>query len=347
MAKAKASKVGTETFDEIKFMLRAHWTKAWKRDTRLPVCTKRIEELHPSSFPFCGLRYAVDLATVGDEKYFDMPATMEYYVSVGTVAHLVFQKHMRLLKGNGKLNPVMIGDWTCPECGHENLFRPYHSCRKCGSGAITGEVARLSGDEISVQLGTRTTGHTDDLIKIDGRYWVIDYKTSSVRAVENYKKFNRGLPYKHNVNQIETYTALLERKYGIEISGWFLIYAARDRPMTDVAVIGGEIDEERREYIHKQLKISDSTFNAARKYVAPAINNNKPMFKGNKEKVSAFTDKLWEKRLCPSLEFYEKEIRDPYHPCQYAEMGLCFNNTMKQYAKNIFFRTGKQRDDEE
>lgn len=345
-----ASKAGSEPIEEIKFMLRAHWNKAWERTTTMNVCTRRIEELHPSSFPFCGLRYAVDLATSGDAKYFEMPATMEYYVSVGTVAHLVFQKHMRLLKGNGKLNPIMIGDWKCPDCGHENLFRPYHTCRKCESPAITGEVANLSGDEISVQLGSRTTGHTDDLIKIDGRYWVIDYKTSSVRVVDTFKRFGKGLPYKHNVNQIESYSALLEKKYadrGIKIAGWFLVYAARDKPMEHVAIVGAEISEERRDYLAKMLVTSDKMFDTARKHIAPAINNCKPMFKGDREKVVKLTDTLWKNRLCPSQEFYDKEIRDPYNPCQYAEMGLCFNNTMKQYAKNVFFRTGKRRTEDE
>lgn len=330
-------------FEDIEFLLKAHWVKAWKRETLLPTCKKRLDELHPSSFPFCGTRYAVELVqNGGDADMFNMPATMEYYCGVGTVAHLIFQKHMRLLPGNGKGKPIMIGDWTCPDCGHDNQFRPYHKCKKCDSPAITGEVARLSGDEISVQIGERTTGHTDDVIKIDGRYWVCDYKTSSVRAVQNYKKFNRGLPYKHNVSQIKSYSALLEQKYGIEIAGWFLIYAARDNPAQEVAIVGAEISEEERVELRRALKVADRSFNAIRKYVAPAVNNSKPILNGDTDKIDKLVTGLTSKKICSCKSQYEEFIKDPYDSCPLAESDVCFNGMLDRYVKKVFLRVGQE-----
>lgn len=333
-------------FDDIKFSLNSHWVRAWKRHTEMPACQKRLEELHPSSFPYCGLRHAIELAaSEGDSDTFNMSAEMEFYCSVGTVAHLVFQKHNRLLKGGGRDVPVMVGDWTCPSCKRLNKFRPYHTCKKCKSPAIQGEVARLSGDEISVQLGSRTTGHTDDVIMIDGRYWVVDYKTSSVRATQNYKKFKRGLPYKHNVHQIQSYVALLERKYGIEISGWFLIYAARDTPSKEFAIVGAEIDSELREYLHERIVIADKDFHIIRNHVAPAVNNNKPMFKGDKDKVDRLTTRLVKNKLCKSLEYYESEIKDPYDECPFSE--VCFNGMIDRYTNKVFLRVGSSEEEDE
>lgn len=329
-------------FDEIQFLLKAHWVKAWKRETPLPTCKKRLDELHPSSFPFCGIRYAIELVqNGGDAEMFNMPATMEYYCGVGTVAHLIFQKHMRLLEGNGKSKPVMVGDWTCPECGYENKFRPYHKCKKCDSPAIQGEVSRLSGDEISVQIGERTTGHTDDVIKIDNRYWVCDYKTSSVRVVQNYKKFGRGLPYKHNTSQIKSYATLLERKYNIKIAGWFLIYAARDTPAQEVAIVGEEISDEESIELHKALKVADKSFNAIRKYVAPAVNDNKPILNGNSEKLDKLVSGLTAKKICSCKAHYEEYIKDPYDSCSLAESDVCFNGMLERYAKKVFLRVGQ------
>lgn len=329
--------------DDIKIILRSHWNKAWKRETELPVCPKRIEELHPSSFPFCGLRYATELVVnEGDGSVFNMPASMEYYCSVGTVAHLVFQKHMRLIKGNGKDHSVMVGDWDCPSCGYHNRFRPYYKCKKCDSQAITGEVARLSGDEISVQLGTRTTGHTDDVIKIDGRYWVIDYKTSNVRAVTNAKKFKRGLPYKHNVSQIESYAVLIERKHNIKISGWFLIYAARDTPMTEVYISGEELTDEYKEKLYEQLDVADKMFELTRTYISPAVNKGKRILKGNSEKIERLSKKLISNKLCSCEQHYNEDIKDQYDPCPLAESGVCFKpDILKRYTENVFLRVGE------
>lgn len=333
-------------FDDIKFLLKAHWIKAWQRHTELPACQKRIEELHPSSFPYCGLRHSLELASSdGDNKTFNMSAEMEYYCSVGTVAHLIFQKHNRLLKGGGREVPVMVGDWTCPACQYKNKFRPYHTCKKCKSPAIQGEVARLSGDEISVQLGTRTTGHTDDVIMIDGRYWVVDYKTSSVRATQNYKKFNRGLPYKHNVHQIQSYVALLERKYNIKIAGWFLVYVARDSPAKEYAIVGEEIGEDLREELHRKIEIADKDFNVIRTHIAPAVNNRHELFKGDTEKVDRLTARLVKNKLCKSQEYYESNIKDPYDECPFSE--VCFNGMVDRYATKVFLRVGNSEDEED
>lgn len=330
-------------FDDVKILLRTHWNKAWTRETPLPVSPTRIEELHPSSFPFCGLRYATELvASEGDASTFNMSANMEYYCAVGTVAHLVFQKHMRLTKGNGRDNSVVIGDWTCPSCGYKNKFRPYHTCKKCKSPSITGEVGRLSGDEISVQLGSRTTGHADDVIKIDNRYWVIDYKTSSVRAVANYKRFNRGLPYKHNVSQIKSYAKLIERKYNIKISGWFLLYAARDTPMSEIAICGGEITDDIRETLNAELETADKMFETVRTYVAPAVNTGKPLLNGDKERIKKLSKRLIKNKLCSCEAHYSEDIKDQYDPCPLAESGICFKpDVLKRYTENVFLRVGQ------
>lgn len=330
-------------FNQIIMHLQCHWADAWSQYTELEADKKRNEELHPSSFPYCGLRNLHDLVKGGMEAdTFDMSATMEYYCGVGTVAHLIFQKQVRLLTGQ---EGVFVGDWTCPTCKFENKFVPYTKCKKCKSKAIQGEVSRLSGDEISVTLGSRTTGHTDDVYRIAGKYYVVDYKTSSVRAVQARNKWGRGLPYKHNVNQIESYIPLLETKYGIEISGWILLYAARDKPDREFAIVGAEIDDEKRARLHKMIRTSDKLFDIIRTRVAAPLNAGEVILKSDPGRIEKMVNHICERKLCPTLEHYKEEVADPFNPCPMAESGMCHGpsnsdstyliRTIKKYNREI------------
>jgi hypothetical protein len=152
------------------------WDTMWEQERRNPPDRKREEELHPSSFPYCGYRHAMGWLNVGaDPDEFVMGAHMMYYVTLGTSAHLVFQELIgKLTIDEHEVQGEMVGDWQCtnPKCGHLVEFSTYVRCPKCDSDTRY--------EELGVTYGKRTHGHLDGLFRIKYRgkylYFVIDYK---------------------------------------------------------------------------------------------------------------------------------------------------------------------------
>jgi len=203
------------------------------------------KKLRVSGFPFCGLQMAYKKLSRHVPPIDN--AMKSYYCGVGTVAHEVFQ---RWLGSRGSI----YGDWTCTnpkckvtlvECSNKN------KCPKC--------KIEMRYEEFTVRAFKHVTGHLDGIFRDRyGRYWVIDYKTSSVKALES-QKLLPTLPYKKNVVQVETYSALIEREYNIEISGWMLLYIARDDPR-QVKVYGGTTTKEQKAKTIQTIKIYDKQY---------------------------------------------------------------------------------------
>ena len=285
--------------------LSQHWDTAWGQERVGPANKKRNEELHPSSFPYCGYRDAMEKLEWGESETFAMGAMMSYYVNVGTTAHLVFQDFMGQLGKKHEVAGRIVGDWKCLDsaCGHLVEFSTYKRCPKCKGGTMY--------EELGVRYRKRTEGHVDGLYKLHGKYYVLDYKTSSVRAVDHFRRTRKGYPYSSNKFQIRSYAAYLEQQYGIEIEGWVLIYAARDNPKTHYAMCGGELDENDRKWINRYVKVSDEMFDIVRNKVMTNTIDEKDI------------DNLCKYKLCTSQEFYNTQVHDQYNPCPYV--GKCFS----------------------
>lgn len=193
-------------------------------------------ELRASGFPFCALRssYRRCLAKQGKYKTTENFGSM-FYTSVGTAAHLAFQRWMG---ATGR----MYGAWRCT-CGGYKRFSNKNKCNICGK--------EMEYVEVTVAHGKYMTGHIDGIYRdTDGRWYVLDYKTSSVRNVEQAKKTPGKFPYYGNVCQIKAYCALAEAELGIEISGWILVYVSRDAPMFSFKAEADYIsDKEKRQQI--------------------------------------------------------------------------------------------------
>lgn len=248
---------------------------------------KRDSELHPSGFPYCGLRdgyqrLGLRLTDFLVFRKFDD----DFYLNIGTVAHSALQ----LWLGESK---KMYGDWKCLSCGRLHAFQiKPRRCIKCRS-------KRFDYHEIGGKFGQNVYWHSDGLFKdSNGKWWVIDYKTSAVSAIQDHKKTGVRFPYKTNKIQIETYCVLLEQKLGIKISGWMLKYVSRDYPRFHNVTVAEKFTSERRELVTKHLKLSDKIFPIAR------------------EATDAETfDKLARHKLCSSKAYYLESIHNEYDPC--------------------------------
>lgn len=269
----------------------------------------RYNELHPSSYPYCGLRQAYSEVADLPPKKFDFYG--EYYTGVGTTTHELLQRYMGY---KGKV----IGFWKCRKCFVSTTStKPKVAPDKCSQ--CKHDVFEYLEAPIAYKKYTR--GHIDGIIKIDGKYYIIDYKTTSKEKNEKHRQFKNVYPYKYNVSQIESYVYYFEKQYGIKISGWFLIYVNRDNCTKDFIVEGKLMSSSDKETLGKKLKIYEKQFS----YV----------MKMRKKVKDEYWKYLIKTKPCSSMAQYKKDMHC-YDMCPLAEKGICFNESrLKREIKNL------------
>ncbi|QJT71178.1 PDDEXK_1 domain-containing protein [Vibrio phage vB_VcorM_GR11A] len=286
----------------------------------------RVTELHPSSFPFCSTFYALDYLLHGDVFEREQQCLMgNYFTGIGTVVHEVIQNAIgdaHLVDKNKPLEHYLIGDYVCNKCKHVHKFSAYpKKCKACGQ-----KKWKFFYEELAVWWGKKTVGHSDGLYYFGGKYWVIDYKTTSTHCVTAHKKTGKYFPYDHNVRQIRSYCAMLEDNYDVEIGGWILVYVPRDNFNNYVAV-GDDITKKKKNQLKRMLDGYDLNFRRVRSFTE--IKSMKKLLKT--------IEKIIEDKPCHNYKSYEREMKDPYFDCPYAENGVCFKQRelLKQFKKHI------------
>ena len=269
---------------------------------------RRDSELHPSSFPYCGLRHAYELALRDDDPEINIDFGRDYYLPAGHVFHAAAQKWMGM---SGQL----IGDWKCQACGRMHKMQTFpRTCRKCKS-------IHLEYQELGGKWGKHVSWHTDGVFQLkNGKNWLIDFKTTSTYAIDQHFKTKQHFPYMANRFQIESYVPLVEDNYGIQIEGWMLVYCARDKPNSPwkTVVVGGLTDEDRKEELRTRLEIADRDFGRARKVKTIPI------------KVF---NTLKKSKLCCDREFYKDYVHSDFDPCPLSK--VCFNRVKLAKALEI------------
>lgn len=274
---------------------------------------RRYWELHPSSFPWCGLQQAWEEANGVERKPLDFYG--EYYTGLGTLTHELMQRYLGY-RGS------IIGYWQCMHCRKKHkqkkpITAP-DSCKSCGHPVF-------EYHEIGIKFGKYTYGHVDGVIKLKGKYYVIDYKTTSPRKNEQHKKFKNVYPYKKNVAQIESYVVYLEQQYGIKIDGWFLIYVSRDNAFKDYVIEGKKVSEKEKKALLKKLTRDDKLFGRVLK-----------LRKGYNQK---YWDQLVKYKPCKTNAEYKDKMHS-FDMCPLALDGTCFNpSRLKRAIKNLNRKT--------
>ncbi len=226
-------------------------------DKELKDHKRRKIEIHPSSFPLCGLRmwYEQQVRPLPDDMeqvVIDEEFGGDYYCNVGTLFHSIIQKWL----GRGK---KIVGNWKCHhvvngiKCTGKRGFSTNPECPKCGT--------EMRYYELGVHFGKYTVGHTDGVFLFKGKYYVIDYKTSSTEKIVEHERTKKVFPYLSNLAQIKSYCFYLEQQYpGLEISGYMLIYISRDSPTKYRSVVGSLISKAEKAKIGKTCETIDRHF---------------------------------------------------------------------------------------
>jgi hypothetical protein len=291
-------KVREKSSSNVEKAFREMFKKALEETFPADVLPDRHLELHPSSFPYCALQHAHQKFTGAHESARE-EFGLSYYAGIGTTVHSVLQRY---LGATGK----MIGKWKCvnKKCKHVHKEHPKNGqCIKCKSPAIYKEIGGRHGKHIH--------WHTDGIVKIGKYHFLIDFKTTSSYQVYLHTKQNKKVfPHKSHEFQIRSYIVMAEKKLGIKLDGWILVYGSRDHFQRDLVVVPRLLPDNFRKQVSKQLDIWDQQFG-----------------KVLKMKGLSSLPKAIEMKACVDKKFYEEFYHSPWEPCPIHK--VCFKGEEK------------------
>lgn len=211
----------------------------------LPSSYNKRPSLRPSSFPICAIHHFISLVKYSEGISNCTTPFGLFFTHVGTEMHSVLQsifvnsqKHGRKLWGDFTCNNVF-----CDRHDYENRYtatiRP-RRCASCKSPFLTyHEVSVFSKIKVPYRNFTLKseklffevdlTGHIDTVLaKTPSSFVVVDYKSTSVRALSQHESTRTKFPYRHNTEQVDTYADILKDIYDIDVVDTSLVYVARD-----------------------------------------------------------------------------------------------------------------------
>lgn len=265
----------------------------------------RYWTLRPSGFPYCGLRKLLSAGQDMETPRLEQLSS-DYFTSVGTTTHSVFQRFAGLAGS-------MLGDWKCKnkKCGFLLKFSTYKRCPKCDFD--------VEYKELEVKYKDTVVGHIDNLYRINVKmgnkspHALIDYKTTMLKRVKAKKS---PFPYGGNVAQIEKYVPLAEDQYGIKIDWWSLIYLARDAPFK----FG------RKVIVHA---LTEAEKNKHRKILDRWVKVHRHVLIAETAEDFAYVRKY---KFCESEQDYSARYRDEYNECPYRND--CFDDGLMDKVIN-------------
>lgn len=189
--------------------------------------------LRPSAFPTCSILSFIAIGEYNKYKNILQDETLfsHFFTSVGTTVHETVQTW------TGKAIKL-LADWRCTnldcersECKKEECDNK--KCKDLSHAATTRKIGNICKkcshpmeyNELEVEHGI-ITGHVDVILSLgSGKFWAGDYKTCSLKKLEELKS-----PPINYIYQILTYAYILKVEYDIDIKGFSIFYIARDNP---------------------------------------------------------------------------------------------------------------------
>ncbi len=316
----------------------------WKDSKHLDELIKKIlkhtipggkPQFRGSALPFCPLYDLVNIDKQEDHAY-----DAHFYFSVGTALHELIQRFSSAslgnsLIGNFKCNRVLSDvktgtDHTIKRCSFQlNMTTPnqFKKDLKCPHGIKECKKSpQFEYVEVDV-IYKGLSGHIDLIFKIDGKYYLIDIKTTS-----NYIFTERGMNSGYYPNgkywhQVETYCYIVEKLYNIKIHQYGILYVGREKPLkrrnyTHVWFVKPFTDRARKQR-GKILDTQTKNFSRMKKYLKGKISlseiyKNRPC-KSEKEHNALMAKKFfegscpyWKDKSCPSKKILRsiKELHE-------------------------------------
>lgn len=202
---------------------------------------KRLVNLRCSQLPYCPRSVLYKWASSG--LMFEMDMMMHYYVNVGHSVHNTMQSYLAL---SGKF----VADYKCRVCKKWHRFSTKSRC--CGKPCEYHEV-------LIDYKGI--VGHIDAILKVEDRYYIVDFKTTSLSG----SKTKQKKPGNGYVRQVLAYAYLLKKQYKIEVAGSMLVFLPRDNPKNAVVweqAITPKVTEDTRKALKHDRQLHKRTMEA-------------------------------------------------------------------------------------
>lgn len=298
----------------LQLVLADWWTKAAEQGETVQVDPSRNNFLRPSALPFCPLKVAYTRITEGVETERHRSFNENFYTDIGHAVHELLQNFVGRMKiEHGVQTDIhTLGHWKCPACKTWRYFTTYKRC-KCGG--------RPHYEEIEIKW-RNTIGHIDKVIRIGKWLFILDYKTTGVKAIYKHRDAKRTggeyLPYLSNRSQISRYVGLFEHVFakefkkggkfeGCEIAGAVLAYVSRESLyMKEFVFLPFTRKGIKRQY--KKAVKDDRDFMRMR--AAVENRDRKIMLE------------LIDEKPCKTRKDYDTKLHDPFEPCPLLK--VCF-----------------------
>jgi len=304
--------------------------------------TAKRTEFRVSSLPYCPLLTLVD--NKSEEKAYEEYES-NFFFSVGTALHELFQKFARDAK-----DVTLVGNWKCTKllstkydsnppsethtkcvqeydfCSHEAVQKKHscpHKLKDCSPSLFQYVEITLTYNGLS--------GHIDLIFKINGKYILVDIKTTSGYLFDYPDKaIARGwYPSLKYWEQISTYSVLVEKTRNIKIDSYAILYISRERT-----------SNKRKGHMIFARKLTQEERIGRTKKLEKQIKNNQLVQKYLKKNSSKTIKAIWENRPCQTKKDYKNEMAYKFfnETCKFHKDGSCYSgkiiNTIEKMYKN-------------
>lgn len=298
----------------------------------VPNLSPRRPEFRVSSLPYCPILYLESLLgwhEGGSTKTYQM----RFYTDIGTAVHSAFQEFAKVVHPK-----TFYGNWKCSRqiaAKHDKNTEVVVKCNKivrditCFDKLKVGKCphgfsdckSRFEYEEI-LFLWNGISGHMDCLILLDGKWWLLDWKTTSNYIFNNTEEAIRKKYYPNEkyIEQIESYAVLLKMVYNIDISYYVISYIGREKP-TDIK----KMIESDYSFVFKMDK---RKFKKRLRLLKQQTDNHKAVERLLKKATTKDIDYLIENKPCHSKEDFKNGMKKGFfgsEQCEYCKNGDCFD----------------------
>jgi hypothetical protein len=287
--------------------------------------TSKEPYIRPSMAPGCALKMFIKITNGIEEGLWpdDSNFMMDYYTSVGTTTHSVFQKWFGR---TGKL----LGNWSCLCKGTKKVkvvhgrhtyeeqkpivyikeILPQQTCPHC--------KAEMQYEEVEIRKGS-FSGHLDGILEfnIDGKkiHWIIDFKGTNADKLKRDNAQYPQYPDAKHVKQLSIYTHYLSLLDELNVVGWALLYTSRDTPIPKYKII--------------PHVMSKADWKEAEMLFESQVKQTRILYKSLED---GSIKRILKHKLCEDHRFYKRYVSAKYHECELAD--ICFS-APKQLQKML------------
>lgn len=316
----------------------------------------RKPEFRVSSLPYCPILFLDSLA-----RFYEEAATksysMRFYTEIGTAVHEAFQEfgkpvHPKTFFGNWKCTRVLskkIKDDACIEkkCAKvEKKITSFDKLKvKCPHGYK--DCKDYFEYEEILFLWNGLSGHLDCLAKIEGEWWILDWKTTGPKLFDVKERagaIKRGYyPSAKYIEQIESYAVLLKLLYDIDIKYYAITYVSRNAP--------SDPKWKREGHYNFIVKMNPKRFKRRLAKLKRQAKAHEILTKLLRKTTDKNLDAICEIKPCHSSEDFEKEMKPAFfgkEVCPYLDDGTCMKpKKLKKHLREMLDYVREEQNDSE